>query len=184
MLLAGMPAGAPEAIDARAARLAFVPISTLPVCCARGAPIDVRQKLALDKLHMFRFVEGPVIDGAAPSGVIERLGDDPHCAALEGEGVWGEGCGIRRVSRAHQLREDVFLLDGCALFPVDIVGGVLVPSARIPDAQLVEGEKSLWDAARARFAIRFGDAAAAVVDEAARALREHRPRNLHLKTLK
>jgi hypothetical protein len=184
MLLAGMPAGAPEAIDARAARLSFRPLNDAPVCCARGAPIDVRQKLGLDRLKTFRFDGGPVIDGLAPSGVIERLADVPHCAALEGEGVRGTGCGIRRVSLEHQLREDVFLLEGCALFPLEVIGGVLTPSERIPDAQLVEGTPTLWDEARARFAIRFGDAAAGIVDAAASDLQTRRSRSIHLKMIR
>lgn len=187
MLLAGMPRGAPDSIDARAARLSFRPISNAPVCCARGAPIDVRQKLGLDRIASFSWSpEGPILDGIAPSGVIERLADVPHCAALlrADGGVRGEGCGIRAASIAAQLREDQFLLEGCALFPLDVIGGVLTVSPRIPDAQWVEGAPTLWDDARARFAIRYGDGAAAIVDAAAEDLRSRRSRNLHLKTLK
>lgn len=192
MVLAGMPEGAPDAIDARAARLSFQPLMA-PVCCARGAAIDVRQKLALMRLATFRWdAEGPVIDGRAPSGVIERLDDLPHCAALlaperpEG-GIRGEACGVRAAARTNQLSEDAFLLPGCALFPLDVVGGVLTPSSRIPDAMLadVTGDApSLWDEARARFVIRYGEPAALIVDAAASDLRGRRSRGLHLKTLR
>lgn len=195
MLLAGMPEGAPNAIDARAARLSFHPPSLAPVCCAHGAPIDVRQKLALLRLSKapeFRWDErGPVIDERAPSGVFEYLADVPYCAALlaaEG-GLRGEACGLRAAARAHELREDVFLLDGCALFPLDQVGSVLTPSARLPESMLSDvaddaHAPSLWDEARARFSLRYGEPAAVIVDAAASDLRGRRSRGLHLKTLR
>jgi len=193
MRVDGMPDGVPDTIDARCARLAFVWSSSDPVCCARGAAIDVRSKLGLVKLATFAWSgEGPVLDNDAPSGVIERFADVHtntvlHCAALQGDGVRGEGCGVRRASREHQLREDVYLLPGCALFPLDLVGGVLVPSPRIPEDALVDardGVPSLWDEGRARFALRFGEEAARLIDGAARQLRARRSRGIHLKTLR
>lgn len=183
MVLAGMPAGAPESIDARAARLAFRPNAPF-VCCATGAAIDVRHKHALlARLPELSFSEeGPQIDGIAPSGVIQRLASLPHCAAL-GElagGVRGDGCRIRAL-------DERFLLDGCALFPLEVIGTVLVPSERIPDEMLADaapGEPSLWDEARPRFVARFGEPAAAIVDAAADQLRARKSRGLHLKTLR
>ncbi len=190
MPLAGMPAGAPESIDARTARLAFRAPST-PVCCARGAPTDARHRSELLRLWPeLRFTgDGPRIDGIAPSGVVHQLASIPHCSALlavEG-GVRGDGCGLRALALRNERPEPAFLLDGCALFPLDVVEGVLVPSARIDDALVVDAgpsEPSLWDEARARFVLRFGDAAAAIVDAAATELRARRSRGLHLKTLR
>lgn len=194
MLLSGVPAGAPEAIDARAARWVFRPSSS-PVCCAHGAPIDARHKPELLRLWPeLRFSgEGPVIDGIAPSGVVHHLAtvpaSAPHCGALlavEG-GVRGESCGLRALAVRHERAEHAFLLDGCALFPLDVLDGVLVPSPRIDESQLADAssdERTLWDEARARFVLRFGDAAAAIVDGAATELRARRSRGLHLKTLR
>lgn len=184
----GMPEGVPDTIDARCARLGFVWSSSSPVCCAHGAPIDVRSKLGLVKIARFEWSpEGPILDNDAPSGVIERFADMPHCAALEGEGVRGEGCGVRRASREHSLREDLYLLPGCALFPLDLIGGVLAPSPRIPEGAFVEareGVPSLWDEARARFAIRFGEEPARLIDGAVRELRARKSRGIHLKTIR
>jgi hypothetical protein len=192
MLLAGMPAGAPTAIDARAARWAFRPAGeATPVCCARGAPIDARHKPALARLwpELGWSPEGPTIEGIAPSGVVHRLASVPHCGALlaiDG-GVRGEACGLRDLARRNELREDAFLLDGCALFPLDVEGEVLVPSPRIPEEMLADAatdEPSLWDEARERFTLRFGLAATTIVDVAALSLRARRSRGLHLKTLR
>lgn len=190
MRVDGMPDGVPDVIDARCARLAFVWSSNEPVCCRHGAPIDVRSKLGLVKLASFAWSsEGPILDNDAPSGVIERFAETPYCSALADPngGVHGEACGVRIVSRENQLREDLFLLPGCALFPLDIIGGVIAPSPRIPDEALVEardGVPSLWDEGRARFAIRFGEDAAALIDPAVRELRARKSRGIHLKTLK
>lgn len=197
--LLAMPEGAPDQLDARCARLGLAWASDLPLCCARGAPIDARAKLALARLVQLPWSpEGPILDGAAPSGVIERLADvtwsasDPTCCGaldrgVPGGGVRGDGCAIRAAARAHDVREDLLLLDGCALFPLEVVGGAIVPSSRIPPSALREvapDEASLWDDARARFAIRFGDVAEGLVDAAVRDLRGHRARALHLKTLR
>lgn len=186
----GMPDGVPDVIDARCARLAFMWSSNEPVCCRHGAPIDVRSKLGLVKLASFTWSnEGPVLDNDAPSGVIERFADVPHCAALTDPngGVRGEACGVRIASRANQLREDVFLLPGCALFPLDVIGGVIAPSSRIPESAFVDardGVPSLWDEGRARFVIRFGEDAASLIDAAVRELRARKSRGIHLKTLR
>jgi hypothetical protein len=64
---------------------------------------------------------------------------------------------------------------------------VLVPSPRIPDGALVEVTdhiSSLWDDARARFVILYGDDAMKRVDAIARDLRGRRARNLHLRTVR
>jgi hypothetical protein len=163
-----------------------------PVCCRHGAPIDVRSKLGLVKIASLAYAwstEGPILDNDAPSGVIERLADAPDCSALvdPNGGVRGDGCGVRAASRASSLREDLFLPPGCALFPLDIIGGVLAPSPRIPNDALVEvhdGAPSLWDEGRARFAIRFGEDAARLIDAAVTELRARKSRGLHLKTIK
>lgn len=197
--LFGMPEGAPEQLDARCARLAFHWDSPLPACCARGARIDARARITVVQLlpELKWSEQGPMLDGEAPSGVVERLVErawSSHvacCDALDEAspdgGVRGDGCLLRKAARARDLREDVFLLPGCALFPLEIVGGVLVPSSRIPASALVavaEGARSLWDEARDRFALRFGDVAEGIVDAAARTLRAHRGRGLHLKTVR
>src|SRR4051812_9223036 len=64
------------AIDARCARLSLS-WNGAPLCCARGAAIDVRKKLSiLRRLHDLSWSsEGPVLDNDAPSGVIERLAE-------------------------------------------------------------------------------------------------------------
>lgn len=198
--LEGMPEGAPSAIDARAARLALSWASNDPLCCARGAPIDGRSRIELVRARpdLRWSSEGPIIDGGAPSGIVERLAEQSWgalpvlaCAALdatiagEAGGVRGDGCSIRGTARALGRPEDHFLLTGCALFPLEVVEGVLVPSPRIPEGALVEAhDLSLWDDARARFAIRWGDAAAKIVDAAAQELRRRSSRHLHLRTLR
>jgi hypothetical protein len=90
------------------------------------------------------------------------------------------GCRIRAL-------DPRLLPPACALFPLDVVDHVLVPSDRIPESALVETTdhiESLWDEARARFAVLFGDEAAKAVDRIAAELRGHRARRLHLKTLR
>jgi hypothetical protein len=192
LFIDGMPEGVPDTIDARCARLSFSWTSTDPVCCAHGAPIDVRSKIGLQKIASFAWApDGPILDNDAPSGVIERLADLPNCAALDPNiangGVRGDGCGVRLASRAQAIREDLYLLPACALFPLDLIGGVIAPSPRIPEHAFVDardGAASLWDEGRARFAIRYGDGAARLIDEAVRDLRSRRSRGIHLKTIR
>lgn len=170
------------AIDARCARLSLS-WKGGPLCCARGAAIDVRKKLSIVRSlpDLAWSNEGPVLDNDAPSGVIERLAEkNGVCDANESDPIRGEGCRIRAL-------DPHLLPPGCALFPLDVVDHVLVPSGRIPESALVETTdhiSSLWDDARARFAVIFGDEAAKTVDKIAADLRGHRARNLHLKTLR
>jgi hypothetical protein len=93
---------------------------------------------------------------------------------------------VRRLARESGTREDAWLLDDCALFPLDVRDGVIVPSSRIDEALLVDAEHgpSLWDAARARVATRFGDALAQAIDVAVDELRARRSKGLHLKTVR
>lgn len=196
--------GAPTSIDARCARFGWKPspnaaIATdAPVCCARGALIDGRARLEIARRANLRWSgEWPSQLDAAPSGIVERLGDVEvivdgqtftACAALEDArgGVRGDACALRRLAREAGLREDAWLLDGCALFPLDMKEGELIPSPRIDESLFVEatGAPSLWDEARARVAIRFGQDVAAAIDAAVQELRARRSHALHLKTLK
>lgn len=190
--------GAPASLDARCARLAWKPEGAAPVCCARGAMIDGRAKLEIARRATLRWSsEGPMQHDPAPSGIVERLADVEitpggeralACAALEdpSRGVDGEGCCIRRLAREAELQEGAWLLDDCAMFPLDVRDGVLVPSSRIDDARFVDAERgpSLWDAARARVAMRFGETIAKSIDVAVEELRARRSHGLHLKTVK
>lgn len=191
--------GAPTTVDARCARLALAWPSPRPLCCARGADVDVRARLALRRTVSVRWSgEGPRQDDGAPSGVVERLAEVEWtrgadvaraCAALAdpSSGVRGEGCALRAGARDAGLSEDAWLLDGCALFPLDLRDGALVPSPRIPAEALIdagEAAPSLWDDARARVALRWGTDVARAIDEAMAQLRDHRARHIHLKTLK
>jgi hypothetical protein len=190
--------GAPTSMDARCARLAWRPTSDAPVCCARGAKIDGRAKLEIARRATMKWSdEGPVQHDPAPSGIVERFADVEitlggerlsACAALEEitDGVDGRGCGVRRLAREASSREDAWLLDDCALFPLDVRDGVLVPSSRIDESLFVDAEPggSLWDAARARVATRFGEVVAKTIDVAIERLRAHRSKGLHLKTVK
>jgi len=194
----GATEGAPSSLDARCARLAWRPKGAAPVCCARGARIDGRAKLEVTKyVKLVWSAAGPTQDDAAPSGIVERLMDveitlggerATACAALEDPsgGVNGEGCALRRIAREAALREDAWLLDDCALFPLDLRDGVLLPSARIDEALLVDAEHgpSLWDQARGRVALRFGEEVAKAIDVAVDQLRARRSKGIHLKTMK
>jgi hypothetical protein len=191
-------AGAPIALDARCARLALRWPDDRPLCCARGALVDGRARLSIVKrLSLAWSPEGPLQHDPAPSGIVERLADEPWkqgiscCSALdrgvESGGVRGDGCRIRALARDAGEQEDVWLLAGCALFPLDLVDGALVPSSRIPEDALVpvvDGAPSLWDEARARVARRFGAHVATAIDEGVAKLHAHRAHGLHLKTLK
>jgi hypothetical protein len=177
------------------------------LCCARGALIDVLAKIELQKHGIFVpwAREVPTLDDRAPSGVFERLSDaewrDPvsgevgaACAALDGTiagsngGVHGLGCSLRLHAVQAGLAEDIFLPDACALFPLDLVDSVLVPSSRIPEEALADASptaRTLWDDARPRVALRFGAEVARALDDAAKDLRDHHlKRALHLKTFK
>jgi hypothetical protein len=194
----GAPEGAPDTMDVRCVRLSLSWPTDAPLCCARGAAIDLRAKMELIRVRpdLPWSNEGPQIDGVAKSGVIDRLadravGERSACGALDpaidGGGVRGDGCSIRSAARSAGHREDVWLLDGCALFPLDVVDGSLVPSPRIPDDALVAAADdggSLWDDARARVALRFGEDFAEGIDRAVTSVRARRSRGLHLKTLK
>ncbi len=189
---------APTSLDARCARLSLSWADDRPLCCARGAAIDGRARLQLVKhLSLAWSPDGPTQHDPAPSGIVERLADEPWgaglvcCSALDravvNGAVLGDGCRIRAAARSVGEREDVWLLADCALFPLDLVDGVLVPSARIPDDALVpvaDGRSSLWDVARVRVAARFGDEVRAAIDDGVAKLQAHRARGLHLKTLK
>jgi hypothetical protein len=195
---AGAIEGAPASIDARCARLAWRPRGASPVCCARGARIDGRAKLEIARRAKLEWSDaGPIQDDTAPSGIVERLADveitlggerATACAALEDPagGVDGRGCALRRGAREASVREDAWLLDDCALFPLDLRDGVLVPSARIDEALLVAAEHgpSLWDEARGRVAMRFGEEVAKAIDVAVEELRARRSKGIHLKTVK
>ncbi|MGZ5968151.1 MAG: hypothetical protein ACXWP4_10835 [Polyangiales bacterium] len=169
-------------IDARCVRLSLSWPGG-PLCCARGALVDARKKLVLVRTlpDLVWSAEGPILSDAAPSGVFERLAErDGVCGANESDPVRGEGCRIRALDPS-------LLPPACALFPLDVVEGVLAPSSRIPEASLVEATdsmKSLWDDARPRFVVLYGEAAAKVVDRVAEDVRGHRTRKLHLKTLR
>lgn len=194
--------GAPTSIDARCARFGLSWPSERPLCCARGALIDGRARIELVARVTLRWSsEGPMQHGPAPSGIVERLDDVPFlegvsCAAFDPQlagasgGVRGDGCSIRALARSSSLREDVYLLPGCALFPLDLRDGELIPSPRIPEEALIEivdgsdANKTLWADARARVALRFGDDVAKAIDQAMDRLRTHRARGIHLKTLK
>jgi hypothetical protein len=171
-----------ESMDARCARLALSWPGG-PLCCRRGAAIDARKKLRLVRAlpDLAWSSEGPVLDNDAESGVIERLAErEGVCSANESDPVRGEGCRIRAL-------DPHLLPPACALFPLDIVDHALVPSSRIPESALVaadESIESLWDEARARFSVLFGEEAAKAVDVAANDLRGHRARHLHLKTFR
>ncbi len=182
----GAGPGAPEAIDVRCARLALSWDPRRPLCCAAGAAVDLRSRLVLERagVSLPWSDAPPAIDGRAPSGVIVSLGERAAsearvCGALAGDDpVRGEGCAIR----AH---DPALLLDDCALFPLDLVGGTLVPSSRIPlDALAPSAGPCLWDDARARAATRFGESFAAQVDEIVRGLRARGGGKLHLRTLR
>lgn len=177
----GAPEGAPDAIDVRCARLALAWASLDPLCCATGALVDLRARLALERAGVALPWSSapPVIDGRASSGVVSALATRDSCGAVGSDAVRGEGCAIR----AH---DPALLLDDCALFPLDVVGGTLVPSSRLPLHARVasDGAPCLWDDARARVATRFGDAYAARVDEVVRGLRARGGRKLHLRTLR
>jgi hypothetical protein len=191
---------APTSLDARCARLSLRWPDDRPVCCARGALIDGRALLSIRKrLPLAWSGEGPRQHDPAPSGIVERLADvafvdEPRvqcCSALDVAvphgGVRGDGCRIRGAARSAGEREDVWLLEGCAIFPLDLVDGALVPSARIPDEALVPiagDTPSLWDEARARVSLRFGEGVAKAIDEGVAKLHAHRAHGLHLKTLK
>jgi len=190
--------GAPTSLDARCARLSLSWESDHPLCCARGAAIDGRARLQLVKhLSLAWSPEGPRQHDPAPSGIVERLADEPWgdglscCSALDrgiaNGAVLGEGCRIRAAARSAGEREEAWLLPDCALFPLDLVDGVLVPSGRIPEDALVpvaSGRSSLWDVAQGRVAARFGEEVRAAIDEGVKKLHAHRAQGLHLKTLK
>jgi hypothetical protein len=138
----------PMAIDLRCLRLGFAAVD--PSCCGRGVPIDLRARIEIGRvLPMIAWDDAPpTLDGRAPSGVVARLSDvADRCAALDhavpGGGVDGRGCRLR----------PEWLPDGCALFPLDLEGEVLVPSPRITTTA---GSPNLYELARARLAVRFG----------------------------
>lgn len=145
----GAPVGAPTSMDARCARLALVWSGDAPLCCARGAAIDARAKMEMaGSVRLEWAKETPVLVDAAPSGVIARLADVPWaatigCAALDAAiagtagGVDGSGCKIRVAAHKSGRAQDAWLLDGCAIFPLDVVDGELVPSSRIAGESLV-----------------------------------------------
>ncbi|MEO7093491.1 MAG: hypothetical protein ABI175_09585, partial [Polyangiales bacterium] len=140
---------APTALDARCARLSLRSADERPLCCARGALVDGRARLEIVKrLPLSWSREGPHQHDPAPSGIVERLADVPWidstltcCSALDltvpGGGVRGDGCRIRQAARDAGEREDAWLLAGCALFPLDLQDGMLVPSPRIADDAFV-----------------------------------------------
>ena len=187
------------ALDARCARTTLRWPDDRPCCCARGALIDGRARLQVIRHLALSWSEGPRQHDPAPSGIVERLADVPWtagsnatcCSALDqgvpGGGVRGDGCRIRAAARDAGLQEDAWLLSGCAIFPLELVEGVLVPSPRIPDDALVAwapGARSLWDDARARVTLRHGAVVADAIDAGVAQLHAHRAHGLHLKTLK
>ena len=191
--------GAPTLLDARCVRLALVWPTSRPLCCAHGVDIDARARLQLVRRVSLRWsTEGPRQRDSAPSGVVARLDDVEWtwrsdvvraCAALADPagGVRGDGCVIRSGARDAGLAEDVWLLDACAIFPLDLRHGALVPSPRIPDDALTgatHGAPTLWDDACARVAHRWGVDVARAIDDVVAGLRAHRARAIHLKTLK
>jgi len=109
---------APTSIDARCGRLRFQPKNGQIVCCARGACIDGRARLEIVARASLRWSsEGPMQHDPAPSGIVERLadvrlGEVVACAALDDVrgGVRGDACGIRRLAREANRREDEWLL--------------------------------------------------------------------------
>ena len=188
------------ALDARCARSSLRWPDDRPCCCARGALVDGRARLQVVQRLSLEWSSGPRQHDPAPSGIVERLADVPWtgapatltcCSALDvgvpRGGVRGEGCRIRAAASAAGLTDDAWLLSGCALFPLELVEGVLVPSPRIPDDALVPwtpGARSLWDDARARVVSRHGVVVADAIDEGVARLHAHRAQGLHLKTLK
>ncbi len=185
--------GMPRGFDLRCARLALAWTSIAPLCCARGAFVDGRHRDLIRTLLGAESLddEPPVLRYDAPSGVVIRLADRGPagfaCSALAdlSLGVLGEGCRLRGASTEAGLREDGYLLDGCALFPLALVGGDLVPSPRIPDGALTRCprlEASLWGLARGRVGQRFGERLLDSVENAVRLLGLGAGR-LHLRTL-
>lgn len=184
--------GTPTGFDVRCARLGLAwDAADGPLCCARGAHVDGRHRDALRASLGDDVFSGelPGLRDGSPSGVVVRLADRRSACAALGDlsgGVLGDGCRLRGAARAEGLDEDAWLLDDCALFPLDLVGGDLVPSSRIPAHALVpsEGEGSLWSLARPRVARRFGDALADAVDAALAELAAKHGRGVHLKTVR
>jgi len=185
---------APTAIDSRCVRLALVWETRRPLCCAGGALVDLRTKIAIERAGIaVAFAnESPMLDARAPSGVLARIADASFegrvtCAALAEThadfGVLGDGCSLRRAAIDRGLPEERFLPEDCMFFPLELVEGVLMPSRRIPREALVKvtsERRSLYGLAQARIASRFGAEIARAIDDAVRTPKQP----VLLKTLK
>lgn len=193
------------AIDVRCFRYSFLSNLDQPVCCAKGAPIDVRSKLAMSQrgLELHWANETPTFDSKAESGVVEFLNEYTHsfeqdknyktCSAFEpriaGEhgAVDGSSCLIKHFAYQFQYNPNAWLLDGCTIFPLDIVEDILVPSPRIPNNLLVEvsaSTTSLYENARLSIMQRYGIEIVHELDAIKNSIESRQSLHLHLKTLR